>query len=739
MMRAWPLLALLLALSARGEATTKKAATNAPPSFAVACSNAWLRCVTTKPAVGYRTGEDITFTLSFMGVTNAIPPGRYFYKWTRTGDDGVKEEGRAGLSRKPFAYTTRLAKPGFLRFSAEVVTADGKPFEKRRDGRRERLLFEGGAGASLDEMAGRTEARPRELDMRLKEIRRRVAAVPFKKKAVRTAVAAPVLKGFKVASVSVPSCGARPVTGYLVVPEAAEKGERLPGRVIFFDCGFAKAQPLPQAWEARADALTFVVSCDVSPKAMASEGYHSDLVAQVVRAFQFMKTLPEWNGRGLFAQGGGRASMPALIAGACGESVTKVELYNVFVPSEQLYDPLFFARRIPSECLVDISRASLGNEQFHPKGAAQLWNALACEKKILWVQGAQSRTDQKWFKGRDVLWEALSPVAYHDMTPERCMPVGQKNVAFADIDLALRDKIVLEVVFDPEDTKDLDAAALSQIRAYAEGRRLPFTLYATIPEKKVKDKVWAEFSKKFGGSMPYPIYLDAGMKLPAPERLPWYNVADQEGILRYSGPDLQKAVRAKDDAAGRIPEADPVFAYAPVRLFKAELAKPTKPPRTGQRLYKYIEGEMRKSQRTDQARHDEAEHLLHGMRQARDRRLADVSAEMRDRPGRGLNQLAELLSEWPDMATNPRVVAFRNHAAKNPDLEKMSKLEAELLRLRAWKPVRKDEVKKRDAAVAAFRKKLERYVKGKAVLLQSEATLILSEFDNPPPENEAKP
>lgn len=733
--------AALLALAAGAGETAKKgdkkATTNAPPEFAVVCSNAWVKGVTEKSPVGYKVDEDIKFTVSFLGITNAIPAGKYFYKWKRTGDDGAVEEGLEPLTKAPFSYTTKLAQPGFVRFSAKVVTADGRPFQKKVGKVQRPLFFDGGAGVALDELPARPEAKPRDFDTWLRELHRKVTAVPFKN-VVRTPVATPTLKGFQVFAVSVPCLGERPVKGYLIVPEAATKGDKLPCRVLFNGCGLAKEQPLPQKGDASVAYVTLVMAYEGAKDARAVEGFYPDLCAHLIRAFQYLKTQPEWDGQHLAAYGRGESTLPAILAGACGEGVTQIVCHNVFVPEHEKFDPLFFAHRIPPTCLVDIARVGLGDDQFVPRGAALLWNALAGEKKLKWVQGAQAWSEQRGFKDRDVLWEKLRPVTYRDMTLEHAKPTGKTNIGFADPDLALRDKIVLEVIVDPADLKEVNGPKLAEMKTYADKDKVPFTLYVSIPEKKVKDKVWADFVRIMAGAnggLPYPVYLNAGMDLPKPAKLPWYNVVDMEGVLRYSGPNFDQVNVARTVAVRKIPKPDPVFSYAPVKLFKAELGKPSKVKRTGLKLYKYIEGEQRKCVRTNPARAAEAEHLLIGMRQACDQRLKDIVLEWKDRPGRAWIWLNAFLADWPNMVEDARVLKLQGMVKKNPEIEKIAKLEGELIHLRDWKPLKSADIKKRDAAVALFRRKVEKYTKGKSIALQGEAQLIQAEFDNLPPDS----
>lgn len=731
---------LMLAACADGaeKKGDKKAATNAP-SFSVQCSKAWIKGITDKPSVTYKPGEDIKFTLSLMGVTNAIPAGKYFYQWKRKGSDGAEEEGKVELTKTPFDYTTKLENAGFVRFSAQIVTEDGKPFMKQVGGKPEPLVFEGGAGVAIEELPVRAETKPRDFDAWLKELRRKVSSVPFKN-IDRTPVETPELKGLQVFSVSIPCLGEHPLTGFLALPDAAAKGEKMACRVVFTGHGHDEAQPLPRPWDVSSDYVSLVMGYDSSSEAQAGETYYPDLCARMIRAFQYLKTIPEWNGRTLCGYGAGANSQLAVISGGLGEGVTKVTCYHVRAPQHEKYDPLFFARRIPKTCLVEVLRVALGDDWYGCADAALLWNVLTCEKKMLWIQGAHGWDDQPWFNGRDVQWEKLTPVTFHDMSAEHSKPTGSTNIGFKDVDLALRDKIVVEAIIDPANLKDVNQTILADMKQYCDKDKVPFTLYVTIPEKKVRDKVWTEFVKIMAGTgdVPYPVYLNAGMDLPKPEKLPWFNVVDIEGVLRYSGPDLNKANEARAAAVRRVPKADPVFAFAPVKLFKAELEKPTKVKRTGLKLYKYIEGELRKCQKSNPARAAEAEHLLVGMRQARDARIRDIALESNDRPGRAMTWLAEFLQEWPDQVADPRVMRLQTSFGKNPEVEKIAKLEKELVHLREWQPTKNMEIKKRDAAVAMFRRKLEKYANSKDTSLQGEALLIQTEFDNPPPAPDAE-
>ena len=136
--------------------------------------------------------------------------------------------------------------------------------------------------------------------------------------------------------------------------------------------------------------------------------YFNGMVLRVKRALQFLKALPAWNGKDLRASGGSQGGLQTIWAAGCGEGVTKVSCsvpwccdlggetighihdgwFVPWTPALGYYDPVNFARRVPSTCAVEITRAGLGDYTCPPVGVAALYNALSCPKSIVWVQGS---------------------------------------------------------------------------------------------------------------------------------------------------------------------------------------------------------------------------------------------------------------------------------------------------------------------------------------------------------------
>jgi len=722
-------------IAADDAATEGKTAAPAQPDFSVVCSNAWIKCVTDADPTAYALDADMKFSFTLEGVTNAIPSGKYLYSWKRTGDDGAEESGTAPLEKKPFVYATKLAQPGFVRVAVEIVTADGKPFMKTVGKNKERLAFVAGAGAEPRKLASASAA-SKEFAKRMRELKRKLPVVQYKK-VQRQEVADAGLNGVKAFKVSIPCADDRPMSGYLTVP-SAEGGTKFPCRLATVGCGFASEQKPPAAKDVRADEVAFFLAFDPGKEGERDEAFYTGLFLRLVRALQYLKSLPEWNGRDLSVGGWGMSGMQAVWAAGCDEGVTSVQCGLVARCEAEAFDTLEFARLVPPTCMVEIQRAGLADAERPPSYVARLWNALPCEKRLLWVQGCEGWSEPRWYKGRDFQWEKLSPVRYRNMDAEHCKPIRRNpENSFKDLGLAFRDKVVIEALFDYCKPATFQHDSFSSTKNYAGRDLKPIEIYAVIPEKKVKQKQWEKFLEvklgKEGGSFSFPIYLDAGMDLPPPPSLPWFHLVDTEGVLRYSGPDFDAAVRKSNEILGALAPADPVFAYAKPDLMKDEIAKlRQKSGLAGQKLYKALEMSMRKYSRTDSARAAEAEHILIGMRQAKERRISEIGTMFGSRAGKALNELRKFVAEWPELEADSRIKGFRSKVTQNPELEKLAKLEAELDRLHAWHPEKKSDVKKKDAALDALRKKVSRSATSKDASIQGEAMLMQAEIDNPP-------
>lgn len=425
---------------------------------------AWIQGVTDKNPLEYKVGEKITFTVDVKDFVAAPKEGEYTFKYTRSGDDGILEEGKVPYTGKSFVYTTSVAKPGFVRLEVVLVDAKGN-----RVG--ERTFFDGGAGANLTTLD--CEEEPVDFDSFWHTQYSRLDKVPIKAELVE--VKNNENKNVRIYAVSVASAGLRPVTGYMAVPCAVDEGKTFPARLglhgysgdsfrhelpdrtlvtdgscISFsinahglklpEFGATEADRKAFYWEARSNGRGYAF--DPAQNKDPETAYFNGMVLRVKRALQYLKTLKGWNKRDLIAAGGSQGGLQTVWAAACGEGVTEAYSevtwncdiktnasrldkskklascgwYISWAEGLKYYDAVYFAKRIPVSCRIEIPRAGLGDYVCPPMGIVKMWNNIRAPKKISWMQGSQHGYRPPSYKGRDFNYEdkgeirALTPM-----------------------------------------------------------------------------------------------------------------------------------------------------------------------------------------------------------------------------------------------------------------------------------------------------------------------------------------
>ena len=415
-----------------------------PAEFA----NAQLRGESDKDV--YKAGETVTFTLHLEGA-GEIPQGDFFIDYHLFDDDGKDARGRAPLPLPGGQLTlmTSIAQPGFVRLDAWVVDKDGRRMKGVNPWNKEQeleLFFYGGAAVEPEKLAI-TIPEPADFDAYWSRQKKRLANVPPKVlfmeekpsvnkdvKIYAVGIAAP---GRAIQPASAQVKDVQRVTGFLVVPA---DGRKVPGRVMFEGYGVHESR-CPSWWIAP-DAVYFFVNAHGSgldkdkafydswreslntksadgkttytygmnpvENANPDTAYFNGMVMRVLRALEYVKSRPEWDGRTLIVSGGSQGGLQTTWAGALDHDVTEVNLdipwccdigcttVNGVIPTWRLewakglgyYDECSFAKRFPKTCKVTIHRAALGDELCPPKGVAAFYNAIETQKKITWAQGS---------------------------------------------------------------------------------------------------------------------------------------------------------------------------------------------------------------------------------------------------------------------------------------------------------------------------------------------------------------
>ncbi|HRU18925.1 MAG TPA: acetylxylan esterase [Kiritimatiellia bacterium] len=424
--------------------------------------NAWLMGVTDKHPLSYKVGEEIVFTLTPWNLTGDIPADTYSLKWERTGDDGVQDNGKAPLTKDPFVYKTKLDKPGFVRLYAEVIGKDGKRYQKvftgdtstpegreaanRFERQNKSIFFDGGAGAETCTLQALPE--PEDFDAFWDRQRARLAKIPMKAERIELPCNN---KDARIYAITIDCAGIRPVTGYLTIPKAADNGAKFPCRLTTH--GYSYRAPHNPPGGARTDEIVLDINAhgmrlpafggdEGYYKALGSEiksngqsyafdpvenkdpetAYFNGMALRVMRALEYLKSLPGWDGKNLIASGGSQGGLQTIWAAGLDKDVTHAESSITWccdLGGERLgrnrggwyikwsdglgyYDAVNVAKRIPTSCRTIIPRAGLGDYVCPPSGLAILWNNIKGPKKITWVQGSQhGYVPPEKYEGRD--------------------------------------------------------------------------------------------------------------------------------------------------------------------------------------------------------------------------------------------------------------------------------------------------------------------------------------------------
>lgn len=381
--------------------------------------------VTDKDPLSYAPGEEMTFTITadLMGQQPTVP---YFLAWSRTGDDGKSDRGKVEVSGEPLVIKTSIDKPGFVRIIARLVDRNGAPLRaKNMWGGSMDISFEGGAGVQPEKLVAGAEE-PKDFDAFWQKQKERLAAVPMKFKMEKQPTSTPEVDVYEV---TVDCAGPRPVTGYLTIPAGAE-AKSLPAQANYQGYGVSRQTP-PSGGSK--DRIVFHVNAhgfklnqpkeyydnftneiksngqiyafDPKQNSNPETAYFNGMAMRVMRSLEFLKSLPQWDGKNLTAAGGSQGGLQTVWAAGLDPDVTLAKpdipwcsdmkgdskgrirgWFPPYVDALGYYDTINHAKRI--KCPVEITRAGLGDYTCPPSGVAILYNNIKSPKKIRWFQGS---------------------------------------------------------------------------------------------------------------------------------------------------------------------------------------------------------------------------------------------------------------------------------------------------------------------------------------------------------------
>jgi cephalosporin-C deacetylase-like acetyl esterase len=366
-----------------------------------------------RPEAVRKPGEKMVFRVSLT--EDSTPVSGKKLKWERTGDDGKKQSGEAVSASEPLLIETSIESPGFTRVIVTALGDDGNPI---KDEKGKEIKFEGGAGCELGKLESVPE--PKDFDAFWARQKEKLAKVPVKATLAEVPSKSPDIQVFDM---RIDCAGGKPVSGYLCKPkDAAPKS--LPALVSFRGYGVGSASPVPQPGKITLQINAHGIENGREPEyykklqdgelkgyAFSKEensdpekSYFNGMMLRVMRALEYVKSLPEWDGKNLAVSGGSQGGLQSLTAAGLDSSVTQCvagkpwccDLGGVTLGrlkgwrpdwTEALgyYDPVNHAKRIKCETIIS---SGLGDYVCPPSGLTVLYNNIKAPKKIDYIQGS---------------------------------------------------------------------------------------------------------------------------------------------------------------------------------------------------------------------------------------------------------------------------------------------------------------------------------------------------------------
>ncbi len=243
---------------------------------------------------------------------------------------------------RPMEFTFSAERPGWAYFGFEVLDDSGKPLRGKgvyKHRMKPTIVTE--IGAMFDPEKIRTGVkRPDDFDAFWSSRREALNQVPLEARLTELNSGD---KDIKLFGVEIQSLGAHPATGYLAYPAGAAP-KSLPGYIEFLSWSNVDANRQVAIRTAKRGALAFAASWHGFPVNKGREFYakevpkfirggmpgiedrdkwiFSDMYYRVMRALDYIKSRPEWDGKTLVVMGGSLGGAQAAAAAALDDDVT---------------------------------------------------------------------------------------------------------------------------------------------------------------------------------------------------------------------------------------------------------------------------------------------------------------------------------------------------------------------------------------------------------------------------------
>jgi len=292
----------------------------------------------------YKVGEETVCTATLMN--DGKPAVGERLRCTIKRERDVLRQDEFACDGRAVTIKAAMDRPGWLFFGFEIIGEDGKPREgKGIFKHRMKPTIVGEIGAMYDpDKIKAIDSRPADFDAYWAACRAKLDQVPLTPQLTEVDAPKSLQGKVKCYSVEVPCLGRTPVTGYLAMPVGA-KPRSLPACVDYLSMVWKDASKQVPCDMAAKGVLAFYASWHGLPTGKKDEEYEKisktwyeeggkagdtdrdtwfghDMFLRVMRALDFIKSRPEWNGKELVARGGSLGGIQTIAAAALDRDVT---------------------------------------------------------------------------------------------------------------------------------------------------------------------------------------------------------------------------------------------------------------------------------------------------------------------------------------------------------------------------------------------------------------------------------
>ena len=345
-------------------------------AFIVSAGRVTFVCTVNKKDAVFKTGDEIVFTAKMLEDRKPAATKKLGYRLFY--DKAVIKCGLVDGTEN-LTFNVKADKPGWV-YLKLYSFGDGKDDQTHVKRVTNPALYvraskEGGIGAVVDpETFRHGKEEPADFDEFWNKVKKELAAVPVKlleskpiPQEVITKAGVKNPEKYILSDIKVQCAGGMPVSGYLTMPKNAKKGS-LPAMVTYHGAGVRSARlhagdiahniivldvNAHGIENSHNDAYYAKLSKEVYTKKEVGSYprfgmtdretfYFKGMFMRVLRALDYVKTLPEWDGKTLIVSGGSQGGIQVLVACALDHDIT---LAKAKVPALSDHFALKFNRR----------------------------------------------------------------------------------------------------------------------------------------------------------------------------------------------------------------------------------------------------------------------------------------------------------------------------------------------------------------------------------------------------------